>query len=612
MAELRDVGRHGMNARVVGNRFLRAVPALALVAVGGGILVPTATGAEPRSARTAEAPSATASAKRKAAPRARIASKRVTLGSDGRVRIKLRCSAKRPKCRGRLYVQASKTRVKTSKKGKRTRVRATYGRAKLSLRDRKTRSVRVRLSSSARGTVARRGKLSVRVLARTSAKHRRTRSATRTVTVVRGPGSTGPGGPNGANGPHRIKATATRLYDSVTGQTFRPRGANYTRLRATSNGAVYHSTFEPGAYDVKRVRAALDQMRHDGYNAVRVFIDPGGGPPGEPHGLGRGTGTSDVAYGPYMDNVASFVSLAAERGIYVVPSLDVFPSNDYYWGIVGRTNGPGGTPNIAGRNLSYMSAGHAAAKAEYMKQFTAALIARVGRERSAAVFAYQSDNETYFESNYPPYSAKTGTVKPLNGVTYDMSSPTARQQAADASLVEYTHRIKRGLAASDPDALMAIGFFTNLAVEKPGGFNGMPDICPGCPNSNKWRYPGRPSSVSIHGAADLIDLHLYPSAATWNTATDLSSMEFDKFKKPYMIGEFGAFKRVYGEPTNAARGMRDVQVATCRYGAQGWLYWTWDTHEDLAGMPLFVHMDDANGAVNGMLAPIKRPDPCKP
>jgi hypothetical protein len=59
-------------------------------------------------------------------------------------------------------------------------------------------------------------------------------------------------------------------------------------------------------------------------------------------------------------------------------------------------------------------------------------------------------------------------VTPLNGVTYDMSNPTDRQQSADASLVEYTIRVKARLTSVDHDALLAAGFFAYQAVGKQG------------------------------------------------------------------------------------------------------------------------------------------------
>ena len=60
-----------------------------------------------------------------------------------------------------------------------------------------------------------------------------------------------------------------------------------------------------------------------------------------------------------------------------------------------------------------------------MQQFAAALIARDRPPPASAILAYQADNELFFEANQAPYDKMSGTVKPLNGVTYDMSIPRA-------------------------------------------------------------------------------------------------------------------------------------------------------------------------------------------
>src|SRR5262245_13779192 len=83
-----------------------------------------------------------------------------------------------------------------------------------------------------------------------------------------------------------------RLSGSDT--RFVPRGANYVRLAEFDlDGQLvsFHSTFEPGSYDAASADGVLAALRHDGYNTVRVFIDPGSIPAaaaGHPHGLGRG------------------------------------------------------------------------------------------------------------------------------------------------------------------------------------------------------------------------------------------------------------------------------------------------------------------------------------
>jgi hypothetical protein len=408
----------------------------------------------------------------------------------------------------------------------------------------------------------------------------------------------------------RILADQGRLYDSATGRTFTPRGANYVRLAQTSEGIVYHSSFEPGRYDAGAVSAFLAQLQHDGYNTVRVFIDHGYGTPA--HGIGRGPGTADPVYGPYMDNVAAFVREAASRGIYVIPSLDYFPQNDHYWGVVGRAGGP--TANVDGQNRYYMDGGWVAAKVEYMKQFAAALLARVGGENAGAVLAYQSDNEVFFESSKAPFDKLFGTATPHNGLTYDMSKPADRQQAADASLVEYSHKIKRGLLQGDQNALMTMGFFTNLAVGK-AGFDGlMTSYCStNCRPDVDYRVPGRASAVSIYGVAEVLDVHVYPrGGGGTQLADDLRSIETNAFRRPYIVGEIGAFKPYFNNDIRvAAYAMRDAQIATCRAGAKGWLYFAWDTYERLAQLEFYFQLAESHGAINGQLAPIVRPDPCQ-
>jgi hypothetical protein len=410
--------------------------------------------------------------------------------------------------------------------------------------------------------------------------------------------------------PNKIKGNATKLYDSVTGKQFQPRGANYVRLTPIDNYS-YHSTFEPGQYNLAAVRAFFAQMEHDKYNVVRVFIDPGNTDATKAHGIGRGMGTYDKVYGPYMDNFASFVNEAAARGIYVLPSMDVFPQNSYYWGMVGDKIAGVGTPNMDGRNLSYMDKGRVAAKAEYMKNFAEALVQRVGANKTA-ILAYQADNEVFFETNKAPFNKMSGTVTPVDGKTYDMANATERQNAADASIVVYSHLIKNELVKADPDALMTMGFFTNRAVGKPG-YNGLTtNVCENnCPTNVNYWVPGRPSTLAAWGKIDFIDLHFYPDSASYSPANDLTNMEKPWFQKPFIIGEFGAYKPAYNNDLiKAAYAMRDFRVATCQQGAQGWIFWTWDTYENLASQDLFFRMTENRGAINGQLAPIAQPNPC--
>jgi hypothetical protein len=158
-----------------------------------------------------------------------------------------------------------------------------------------------------------------------------------------------------------------------------------------------------------------------------------------------------------------------------------------------------------------------------------------------------------------------------------------------------------------------MGFFTNKAVGKPG-FNGFTTFCSAnCKPGTDYRVPGRAASVSIYGAADILDIHVYPTSSSYSLTTDLNSIEYGRFTKPYIIGEFGAIKSVYGgNIVTAASAMKNLQVASCTLHAKGWLFWTWDTDTttSLASQSLYYSLADSRGAINGLLAPAARANPC--
>lgn len=416
-----------------------------------------------------------------------------------------------------------------------------------------------------------------------------------------------------ASGPDRIKASATRLYDGVTGATFTPRGANYVRLATSRHGVVFHSTFEPGLYNPADAQNVLDGLKNaSGYNAVRVFIDPGDG--NYDHGIDVGAG-ADGLNQSYLDNVADFVNRAAADGIYVLPALSDFPVSPYYQSIVSATDQNGPNPDVAGNNNWFMDKGYIAAKQAYAKNFVTGLKSRVGANISA-VFGYELENEAFWDAAQKPFSTLSGTLIGPDGLSYDMSQPAQRQQAADASMVVWANAGAAGIRAGDPAALVTVGFFTNQAVDK-SGFNGLMTYCStACDSGVDYRVPGRPASIAKWSSVDFIDMHAYPQAGGYSIGTDLGTSEISLVSKPYLLGEFGAYKPAYGNDiVSAAYDMRDKQVDSCGVGngAQGWLFWTYDTdvvNPDLANQGLFYSLADDGGAINGQLATVVRGNPC--
>jgi hypothetical protein len=154
--------------------------------------------------------------------------------------------------------------------------------------------------------------------------------------------------------------------------------------------------------------------------------------------------------------------------------------------------------------------------------------------------------------------------------------------------------VRAAIRQVDPTALVTIGFF------QPKG-----------PNPTRIGDPRviRAGPAIAQSEADFIDL-LY-------TGLELSLQQYvQNFElpqptaKPIVMGEFGAFQFAYPTVSQAAGALRSWQIESCRYGFDGWLFWTWDATEAAAGEPpLWNEMSE--GAVIGQaLAPKNRPDPC--
>lgn len=409
------------------------------------------------------------------------------------------------------------------------------------------------------------------------------------------------------------------LIDTSTQQRFVPRGTNYVRLaKLRDDEAWWHSTFEPGRYDAARADRALRAMRRDGYNVVRVFLDPGNEQHrllGEPHGLGLGPDDTSRGTPAYLDNVADFVRKAATHRIYVLPILDYYPQNAHYWGVRGHYDAI--KLNISGENALWMVEGEIRAKQEFFTNFVADLRRRVGPRLMSAFLALQAQNEAFYTGDARPFSAKSGTVTPANGVTYDLAVDADRQQAADASAVEFARRIAATVRKSaEPRLMVTIGMFTYQAVGKAGP-NGFQQFCsrePGggvpCRENVDYRYPFRLSSLAQWANLPFLDLHLYPVPAQFSLDDNLRSSEWAQVTGPVIVGEYGAFREAFGnDVVRAAYGMRDLQVDTCRRGFDGWLFWTYDTEESADQQRLF-RLTEQKGAINGQLAPVARPNAC--
>jgi len=390
--------------------------------------------------------------------------------------------------------------------------------------------------------------------------------------------------------PHRIGARPgtdgfAEFFDRSTGDVFTPRGNNYIRLAFQTdpqgNAAYYHSTFDVGLYDADRSEAALATMAGYGYDAVRVWLN--------------GCCTSSIGNpagglsSAYLANLIDFLKRARSHGVYTILTTDWPPS------LGGYSDRYAGCSGFASYNLVSLCAGGVAANVAFFRDVAQALV-----DRGApldAILAYELRNEYYYDSDQPPLSWTSGLVTTADGLTYDMGSPTSRQEMMDNGLVNFTDRVRAAIREVDPTALVTVGFFW-----------------PQDPNPSRI---GDPRVIEVYPAiarstADFVDIHGYaiPGEITVSQLMENYKLAGYQESKPVLMGEFGAFKFSYPAIAEAAAVLEEWQVQSCASEVKGWLLWTWDTEEPEQVPPLWSAMS-GDGTINRSLAPTFRPDPCR-
>lgn len=381
----------------------------------------------------------------------------------------------------------------------------------------------------------------------------------------------------------RPTATVAEFFDKSSGNAFVPRGNNYIRLATLQdpkgNPYLTHSTFAVGLYDANRAESALATMQANGYNVARVFLE----------GCCQNT-IGDPAGGlssHYLDNVVDFLGRARAHAIFVMFTFSWLPAFGGY--------GPNCPqyPQFDDINLFRLCPGAVPDSVRFWQDFVQGLINK--NAAMDAMFAYELDNEYFYNSSATPLSWTSGTITTANGQTYDMGSASSRQKMMDDGLVYFTDQMRAAILALDPTALVTVGFFV------PQGPN------PTRPGDNRVIevYPAMASST-----ADFVDLHPYPVVQSLTMDQFAQNFGFVGYQqqKPILMGEFGAFQWAYPTVTDAAAGLRDWQIQSCAYNFKGWELWTWDTDEQ----PELWNAMSQSGVINQALSPATRPNPCAP
>lgn len=367
------------------------------------------------------------------------------------------------------------------------------------------------------------------------------------------------------------------LYNTLTGIKFIPRGNNYIILANfldPNNGCSgpYHSTFNVAVsngcdtvfYDSFVAETELTRMQQSGYNTVRVFINE--------RLIGSPNGGLDKAY---LTNVADFLSKAKAHHIYVILTLPYIPLRGGYYPAVA-------SDFFTGENWYYLDSNAIAAKQKYITDFINGLKS-IGADFSP-ILAYEIENEQYFSLHDKPLSLNSGFVTPANGKQYNLADSNSRVKMLSEGSVFYVNSVTQTVHNLEPKALITIGFFP-----------------PSSDPSNRQVAANETINTS---AADFIDIHAYPGWDTLNNT--MNSFGIINGVKPLVMGEYGAYKSQYPDTYSAAITLRDWQVNSCQLGFSGWVLWTWNTPGDI-----WNNLDNG-GAINGILAPIIRADPCNP
>src|SRR5215472_15495695 len=222
----------------------------------------------------------------------------------------------------------------------------------------------------------------------------------------------------------------------------------------------------------------------------------------------------------YIANVVDFLQRARTHGIFALITTSWLPAFGGY--------GPNCPeyPQFDDVNLFKLCPEAVPDSVKFFHDFVQALIQK-GAPLDA-VFAYELDNEYFYNSLKPPLTWTSGTITTANGKTYDMGSAVSRQQMMDDGLVYFTDQMRAAILALDPTALVTVGFFVPQGPNPTRvGDNRVIEVYPAMANST----------------ADFVDLHPYPLPNDLTLPQYVQNFGFVGFQqqKPVLMGEFGGF-----------------------------------------------------------------------
>ena len=381
-------------------------------------------------------------------------------------------------------------------------------------------------------------------------------------------------------GEHRIGIRTVdgraEFFDRATGATFVPRGANYLEAGRSADGAVVDRVFAD--YNGGQAEANLQAMKRLGYTAVRVALencreecigDPAGGLRPE-----------------YLANLADFLRRAKSAGLPVLLQSNDLPEEGGY---VPRVEATCCSPFDGYLNSQYLSPIGLGAYREYWRSALEGL--RAAGAPLDAILAYEIRGELFVTTNTTPLSLRSGSVTAANGETYDLTDATARQRLVDDGIVFWVNEMAAAVRSVDPGALVAVGEFA-----------------PNAPNVWRGDDPRAPPRIDtfLRTSVDFLDIHVYPGYIPIGELLENAGVPAGGPPIPIVIGEYGAFTFAFTDPATGAAGLMSWQADSCRFGIDGWFHWHWRGEHDAEVWT----GTEGHDAINTVLSPLERPDPC--
>ena len=325
-------------------------------------------------------------------------------------------------------------------------------------------------------------------------------------------------------------------------------------------------------------------------------------------GIGGLTNSTSPLDPAYVSRLAQYITDAESHGIYTMITIVYVPTNEYFKNVSARS------PPVAKEwqqsfNQRFLTVNGHDCYAEYVSQLGAALRANLSPETQPAVLV-SLQNEFALQGDQYPFLTKQGKVQTADGLEYDMSLASDRQQAADANTNLWAKRLRDAIRAHLLSTLVTVGVFTFQAVQKKGP-NGL--LLDGCQKGTigkvDCRFPARPVWLSRSGI-DFLDVHIYqPSGEAAALEKNLKTEEWSNVTTdiPVMMGEFGCNDHWFPNATACVPHVRQLQETSCHFGFSSWLFWQYDCLEQ----PDWYSMADDGFAINDVLAPAVNPHPCK-